>query len=579
MPFDEDTEARIARAMALEEARLRHDAYLSGNWQVNGHLLYIDARRIQRAWRRKWGLISRGRSVNPIQRVARGFLGRRKAKKQKKHLLEVQQEELLRRCRPRLVSSAPATFSRGSLRLEHNPFRRRPYSREHYPRVPESSMFHELRTYFDAEYRLHMVRLELRKLLASTKTSLSDLFDKVDEDRSMVINRDELKRMIEIAGCHVKDMEIDYLMGKIDRDCSGEIDLSELTAWFNSKEDEKLTCRRTRFDDDFNDVRILKRESLRLHPETQTLMNELWEMTDLDGSGSISMQEYIILHVQLQSYMLPKGEFRDTNTARRLAMAEWEFDRRGADYMNKNLFYIAMFQLVDLWRESGKINNDTFFEAIDTMHRQTTYINPDGSRRWRWINEDGTGNHSVQRLKEEMLMEAMLDRINTQLLHEHKPPPPPPQVANSPVNGLLNEISAGNSVTPIVEMSAAEKEWRSLEARAEETAEDLERQLAQEQLDWEIEEKEARQMRERARQEDAERRRALVEAAEKEYESMKWDGTLAKFKLNGPIKGSLRDFAIAVADSSLDVFQVRTVIISCIGILHKYLNLCLSGCW
>ena len=81
-------------------------------------------------------------------------------------------------------------------------------------------------------------------------------------------------------------------------------------------------------------------------------------------------------------------------------------------------------------------------------------------------------------------------------------------------------------------------------------------------------------MRERARQEDAERRRALVEAAEKEYESMKWDGTLAKFKLNGPIKGSLRDFAIAVADSSLDVFQVRTVIISCIGILHKYLNLC-----
>ena len=83
-------------------------------------------------------------------------------------------------------------------------------------------MFHDLRTFFDAEYRLHMVRLELRKLLAKTKLSLSDLFDKVDVDGSMVINRDELKALIELAGCHVKDMEVDFLMSKIDGDGSGD---------------------------------------------------------------------------------------------------------------------------------------------------------------------------------------------------------------------------------------------------------------------------------------------------------------------------------------------------------------------
>ena len=581
MPFDSAMEERIAKAMAAEEARLRREAYLSGNWDLkNSAFLYKDARRIQRAWRRKWGLLSRGRSVNPIQRVARGFLGRQKVKRRRLELARLQREELLRRCRPRLVSSAPAkitsrrtgdadaapTFPKGRVR-------RRPFSREQYPKLPRETMFHELRTFFDADYRLHMVRLELRKLLASTKMSLSDLFDKVDRDKSMKINRDELKLLIELAGCHIKDMEVDYLMSQIDGDDSGEVDLSELSTWYYSKEDDRLTTRRTRHDDDFTDRRILLRESLRFHPEVQTLMNDLWVMTDLDGSGSINKQEYVILHVQLQYYMLPKGEFHDTKKARKLAEAEWEFDRHGLEEMDKRLFDLAMFQLVDLWRTDGKINNDTFFEAIDAMHQQTTYINPDGSRRWRWVNEDGTGNSSVQRLKEEMLMEAMLERINTQLLHEHRPLPPPSIDGATPTNasaGADGEVNnqRGHVPTPKTTVSEAEKAWRHAEATADEEAAEFERQLEQEQLEWEEEEREAREAREQERREEEERRRVLAEELAREYEAMKWDGTLAKFKLTGPIKGSLHDFAVAVTDSTLDVFQVRVYCNLCAIIAH-----------
>ena len=564
MPFDSDMEARIAKAMAAEEAKLRKEAYLSGNWDLKAQsFLYKDARRIQRAWRRKWGLISRGRSVNPVQKVIRGFLGRRKAERRRVELETIAHEELLRRCRPRLVKSAQGAIGmrpwEGGKAVPRSRIRKRPFSREHYPRVPEETMFHDLRTFFDAEYRLHMVRLELRKLLAKTKLSLSDLFDKVDVDGSMVINRDELKALIELAGCHVKDMEVDFLMSKIDGDGSGEIDLSELSTWYYSNEDDKLMGRRTRYDDDFTDKRILQRESLRFHPEVQGLMDDLWVMTDLDDSGSINKQEYVILHVQLQTYMLPKGEFQDTKKARKLAEAEWEFDRHGKDEMDKRLFDLAMFQLVDLWRESGKINNDTFFEAIDAMHMQTTYINPDGSRRWRWINEDGTGNSSVQKLKEEMMMEAMIGRINMQILRAHEPKPPPPRDLTSPVNRLLDQVGGDGSAPahqpPNPQMSAEEAAWRRMEASADDVAAELERALEQEQLEFEAEEKQAREDRERERAEQEEARRILDEQLEREYEAMKWDGSLAKFKLTGPIMTSLHDVAVSVADTTLDVFR------------------------
>ena len=156
-------------------------------------------------------------------------------------------------------------------------------------------------------------------------------------------------------------------------------------------------------------------------------------------------------------------------------------------------------------------------------------------------------------------MEAMIGRINMQILRAHEPKPPPPRDLTSPVNRLLDQVGGDGSAPahqpPTPQMSAEEAAWRRMEASADDVAAELERALEQEQLEFEAEEKQAREDRERERAEQEEARRILDEQLEREYEAMKWDGSLAKFKLTGPIMTSLHDVAVSVADTTLDVFR------------------------
>ena len=83
------------------------------------------------------------------------------------------------------------------------------------------TMLHELRQFYDIDYRTFLVKAQLRTLAANelklgpyiskmeaSKAEAAWLFSLVDEDDSGLIDTDELKDMIEKTGQRVKDEEV-----------------------------------------------------------------------------------------------------------------------------------------------------------------------------------------------------------------------------------------------------------------------------------------------------------------------------------------------------------------------------------
>ena len=102
---------------------------------------------------------------------------------------------------------------------------------------PKLTMFHELRAYFDPEYRLHMVKRDILKFCRELDLGVEDMFNMVDEDGSGILDREEMTAMIKKLGILVKEVEIDTLMEKLDADGSGGIEVDEFDRWlFNTSD-------------------------------------------------------------------------------------------------------------------------------------------------------------------------------------------------------------------------------------------------------------------------------------------------------------------------------------------------------
>ncbi|KAH8096482.1 serine/threonine kinase [Aureococcus anophagefferens] len=235
---------------------------------------------------------------------------------------------------------------------------------------PKLTMFHELRAYFDPEYRLHMVKRDILKFCRELDLGVEDMFNMVDEDGSGILDREEMTAMIKKLGILVKEVEIDTLMEKLDADGSGGIEVDEFDRWLFNTSDVWLERRRRAPDDEFSDKRLLERELLRFDPGVQTMLQRMWDLVDMDDSGAVDREEeYVRLNINLQQAVM--DDF-DPSEGRKIALREWEFDSQGCETMDKRLFFWSFFQLADAWRDGPDITGEAYVGFIDFLTDRAT---------------------------------------------------------------------------------------------------------------------------------------------------------------------------------------------------------------
>ena len=244
----------------------------------------------------------------------------------------------------------------------------------------QATMLHDLRSYFDATYRLNTIRERLREIAAEHGLTAKDMFDLVDMDGSGDIDADELGAMVAMLGVKVKQVDLVTLMELIDKSANGDCDLDEFQTWLDFRVD--LSGRRKDPWDDYNDRKLLMRESLKFDPSLMEVMNSWWRLADADDSGSISKEEYIKLHINLQRALIKQKEL-DISKARALASQEWEFDSQGRQEMNRELFKLSFFQMADAWRE-GEIEPKAYTGFMGMLQTRMTTKDEDGNMCWAW---------------------------------------------------------------------------------------------------------------------------------------------------------------------------------------------------
>ena len=132
---------------------------------------------------------------------------------------------------------------------------------------PPLTLFHELRGFFDQGYRLHCVRLALRRTMRARDWGCKQLFDAIDADGDGCVDAGELRGALEATGVRVRAMELDALMELLDADGSGTVEPDELFSWLFSGEDRWMEALPRRdADDPHADVPLLQRDAARFDP-------------------------------------------------------------------------------------------------------------------------------------------------------------------------------------------------------------------------------------------------------------------------------------------------------------------------
>jgi len=225
--------------------------------------------------------------------------------------------------------------------------------RRHRSSTPTHALLHELRCFFDASYRLHQVRMATKATMRELDLGCVQLFERYDTDGSGRIDRAELGQAISTLGLVIRASEVDAVMAETDKDGGGDVDTDEFAAWlFAPSQDPRLDAKR-RYDerDPCNDKELLRRDMARFDPMVRKLLEGFWQVCDRDKSGAINLEEYLFLHLNLYAAMHVEATQTEgwEAEATKIATREWEFDAQGRGSLDRNLFAISFFQLVDAW--------------------------------------------------------------------------------------------------------------------------------------------------------------------------------------------------------------------------------------
>ena len=182
----------------------------------------------------------------------------------------------------------------------------------------------------------------------------------------------------------------------------------------------------------YTDLGLLKRESLKHHPQIRGLLDQLWEAADKNGDGGLDKEEYMVMCRKVYKAIVDDSNDEEDEAERqRIAEEDWAADSHGHDTLDYRRFTTAWFQLADHWTHDLSITAYCSFlgEIKDTV---TQSING----RIVWKDDSDIQHMDIHEDEEEKKpekakkVEAPEEEIVVKIVPQKKIKPKPKPVKN-----------------------------------------------------------------------------------------------------------------------------------------------------
>jgi Ca2+-binding EF-hand superfamily protein len=180
-------------------------------------------------------------------------------------------------------------------------------------------------------------RINTTKMYLERKPALGSIFDKFDTDKSGLLDRGEIFRMVRLCNPNFSNDELNNLLKKLDADSNERVDRNEfINYYFNLFRTDNDATFRERLETTFNGRRKVK---------LQTVFNAY----DLNGDGVLSLDEFsLMLKMNGRKFVSPEQILEtlikiDKDKNRKVDFNEWMSYMEGLiAYMDDDRFNKAV---------------------------------------------------------------------------------------------------------------------------------------------------------------------------------------------------------------------------------------------
>jgi hypothetical protein len=149
---------------------------------------------------------------------------------------------------------------------------------------------------------------------------------------------------------------------------------------------------------------LRRREAIKHDPMMSMIVKKFWHVLDMakDANGCISRTIYTQLNIRLHKALIPDI---CVNEATKEANDDWERDSQGQETMAYDMFFLAMFELADLWCLA--IDCDRYVKFLEQVFSHVVMLGKDGVYRWREVADiDFMAEETKEKEDEEARREA-----------------------------------------------------------------------------------------------------------------------------------------------------------------------------
>lgn len=229
-----------------------------------------------------------------------------------------------------------------------------------------------------------IIERKLKALCRRSGNRIDLVFAHYDEDSSGELDVDEFQTMLASIGDDVNKQELTWLVRELGRGLtkigledfkrfvmrSNRVGVSCTAEWSKDFPNDFYTTLRKLYDPKRRAPRyhplytlpaLARRDALKFDPSVRRSLNLLWKMIDLDKSGRIEQNEYVLMHEQVCRVMASLGKLSpkvapggklDVREQRKLALEDWEIDHQGFGFVDYSRFVSCWFQIADQFTDS-----------------------------------------------------------------------------------------------------------------------------------------------------------------------------------------------------------------------------------
>lgn len=229
-----------------------------------------------------------------------------------------------------------------------------------------------------------IIERKLKALCRRSGNRIDLVFAHYDEDRSGELDIDEFQTMLASIGDDLNKQELTWLVRELSRGLkkigledfkrfvmrSNRVGVSCTAEWSKVFPNDFYTTLRKLYDPKqrapkyhplYTLPALARRDALKFDPSVRRSLNLLWKMIDLDKSGRIEQNEYVLMHEQVCRVMARLGKLSpkvapggklDVSEQRKLALEDWEIDHQGFGFVDYSRFVSCWFQIADQFTDS-----------------------------------------------------------------------------------------------------------------------------------------------------------------------------------------------------------------------------------